>query len=124
MIKRMARLYGTVVRDENELFAAWPIGTVVGVGDVGFLTRKGKLFERWGNLDDFGIAFTTLKAPNLTDFDFIFGKRIDIRFKAAGQAPHAGSMLTHAKAVATIDFGRISSIIIVAYNDEASLANL
>lgn len=120
----MARLYGTAVRDEIELFAAWPIGTVLRVGDVGFLTRKGKLFERWGNLADFGITFTSQKAPNLTDFDFSIGKQVNIRFKAAGQVPHAGSLLTQAEAGATIEFGRSSSLVVVAHTEEESLANL
>jgi len=120
----MARVYGTAIRHEIELFAAWPIGTVMHVGDIGFLTRRGKLFERWGKLADFGITFSSQKAQNLTDFDFQFGKRIDIRFKAAGQAPQAGSMLTQAQAGATIEFGRSSSVVVVAHTEEESIANL
>lgn len=123
-MKSMARLYGTAVRDEIELFAAWPIGTVLRVGDIGFLTRKGKLFERWGNLGDFGISFTSQKAPNTTDFDFSVGNQIDIQFKAAGQAPTPGSMLTQAEAGASIEFGRGSSLVVVAHTKEESIANL
>ena len=54
----MASRYGKAVRDEIEVFAAWPIGTQVRTGDVGFLSRRGKLFERWGDLAQFGIPFT------------------------------------------------------------------
>jgi hypothetical protein len=123
-MRNMARLYGTAVRDEIELFAAWPIGTVLHVGDVGFLTRRGKLFERWGNLADFGITFESQKASNPTDFDFSFGKQIDIQFKAAGQAPIAGSMLTQAQAGATIEFGRSTALVVVAHTQEESVENL
>lgn len=120
----IAKLYGTVIRDEIELHATWPIGTALDVGDVGFLTRRGKLFERWGNLADFGIVFSSVKAPTASDFEFSFGKRVDVQFKAAGQIPVTGSPLTQAQAGATIKLSRGSALHLVAHTEEESLANL
>ncbi len=120
----MARFYGAAVRDEIELFAAWPIGTQLRLGDIGFLTKEGKLFERWRNLSDLGIRFASLKAKSLTDFDFTIGKQVAVRFKAAGDAPLPGCMLADAEVGVSIAFGRSSSILVVAHTKEESIKDL
>lgn len=120
----MACLYGKAIRDELELFASWPIGTQLSLGDVGFLTKKGKLFERWNNLKDFGINFVSQKATIVTDFDFTLGKHVKILFKAAGEAPLDGSFLTTAQVGVSLVFDRKSSIVLRAHTKEEFIRDL
>lgn len=116
--------YGTSIRDEIKLFAAWPIGTHVELGDVGFLSRKGKLFQRRANLRDFGITFSAVTATNVTDFDISLARDFQMQFKASGAPPPVWSSLLSTEVGVAIGFGRGSSVVVRAHTIESAIDNL
>lgn len=120
----MAGHYGTSVRDEIELFAAWPIGTKIELGDVGFLSRHGKLFERRANLTDFGVKYPIRKASNTTDFDFALARGFRMEFKGAGDPPPLWSSLLSTEVGVAIGFGRGTSVVVRAHTIESAIDNL
>ncbi|HUS11254.1 MAG TPA: hypothetical protein VMZ30_12380 [Pyrinomonadaceae bacterium] len=120
----MAKMYGTAVRDEIKLFTAWPIGTNISLGDVGFLTRHGKLFERRTNLANFDTTFGVKKGTTTTDFDITLARDFETRFKAAGNAPLAGSSLLTTDVGVAIGYGEGSSVVVRAHTVESSIDDL
>ena len=120
----MARRYTTAVRDETKLFAAWPIGTSVALGDVGFLSRRGKMFDRRSNLSNFNIPISERVAKNLTGIDVTLARGLKMRFKASGAVPPPGSMLTPADVGVSLAFGRRSSVVVRARCRETAIENL
>ena len=120
----LARRYATAVRDETDLFAAWPIGTTIQIGDVGFLSRRGKLFERRTNLTAFGIAIKTQQASQATDLDVRDAHKLKMQFKAAGDVPPSGSALAKADVGISIAFGWGSSVVVRAHTIESSISDL
>ncbi len=120
----MAGHYGTSVRDEIKLFTAWPIGTRVELGDVGFLHRRGKLFERRANLGNFGVKYSVSKAANTTDFDFALSRNLRMKFKGAGEPPPVWSSLLSTDVGVAIGFGRGTSVIVQAHTIESAIDNL
>ena len=121
----MARLYGTTVRDRLELLTTWPIGGVTtSLGDVGFLSRRGKLFQRRTNLEKFGIKFNVKKAAGISDHEIKLGRDLQIRFKASGKAPPPGSSLLDTDIGFAIALGRGSSVIVRAHTIESSIDDL
>lgn len=120
----MARLYGTAVRDEIKLFTAWPIGTNISLGDVGFLNRRGKLFERRTNLANFNVKFGVKKGTTTADFDITLASYFKTQFKAAGSAPPVGSSLLTTDVGVAIGFGQGSSVVVRAHTLESSIDDL
>lgn len=121
----MAKFYGTTVRDRLELFTTWPVGGVsVSLGDVGFLSRKGKLFDRYTNLAKFGIKFKTKKASGISDHEIKLGRNLQIQFKASGNAPPVGSSLLATDVGFAIALGRGSSVIVRSHTIESSIEDL
>ncbi len=120
----MARQYVRAMRDEMKLFAAWPIGTNIQLGDVGFLSRRGKLFERRTALAEFKVEAPSRRASQPTDVDITLGRSLDIRFKASGTAAPPGSLLTSADVGVSIAFGRGRSTIVRAHTVESSITSL
>ena len=116
--------YGTSVRDEINLFTAWPIGTTVKLGDVGFLSRRGKLFERRANLNDFGVKFPVNKATNTTDFDIAIARDFRMEFKGAGEPPPVWSSLLSTEVGVAIGFGSGTSVVVRAHTIESAIDNL
>lgn len=124
MAKKIFNHYGTSIRDEIKLFAAWPIGTHVELGDVGFLSRKGKLFERRANLRDFGVTFSATTATGVTDFDISLARDFQMQFKASGDPPPVWSSLLSTEVGVAIGFGRGSSVVVRAHTVESAIDNL
>jgi len=120
----MARMYGTAVRNEINLFTTWPIGTKISLGDVGFLSRDGKLFERRTNLAGFGTRFGVKKGTTTTDFDITLARNFQTRFKAAGHAPIAGSALLDTDVGVAIGYEKGSSVVVRAHTLESSIDDL
>jgi hypothetical protein len=121
----MARLYGTTVRDKLELLTTWPVGGVTtSLGDVGFLSRRGKLFQRRTNLGKFGVTFKVKTSAGISDHEIKLGRDLQIRFKASGNAPPLGSLLSPTDVGFAISLGRGSSVIVRAHTIESSIEDL
>lgn len=123
-MKSMASRYASTIRRSTELFAAWPIGTALELGDVGYLDRRTKLFERRAHLDDYKVAYSIRTAPKPTDIDVTVGKGLGIKFKAAGAAPMAGSHLLHADVGVSIKVGKTSAVVVRAHCVESGISDI
>ena len=120
----MARRYTAAIRRETKLFAAWPIGTNVSLGDIGFLSRRGKMFERRTKLSDFNISYAQRVATNQTSIDVTLARGFKMHFQAAGEAPLPGSMLTLADVGVSLAFSKRSSVVVRARCTETAIDNI
>jgi len=77
--------------DDFGYLATWFPNVVLKLGDVGVL--RDRVFEQITTLEERGISFNTSTKTAPADYEHTSSDSVSIRFKAAGDAPAAGSAL-------------------------------
>ena len=81
----IADIYTEEVHRNIDLYATWPPGEMLTLGDYGELI--GDRFERRGNLiTDFGISFKEKKYPSNANYKFASSGKVQTAFKPKAQA--------------------------------------
>jgi len=78
-------IYTREIHDNMNLYAAWPPGEMLSLGDYGILIEK--RFDRRGNIySDFGIPKREKKYPSIANYKFSSLGRVQTSFKPSAQA--------------------------------------
>ena len=90
----LANDYVNELRHELKMFPVWPPETPVTLGDYGTLTRG--IFQRRGNIGDFGITLETLPDSDSRDIEYKSDGKIEVTTLAEvqGGVPGAQGHLT------------------------------
>jgi len=97
----MAKTYTNDIHHEwVEVFAAWPIGLEVELGDYGYL--EDGIFQRMGNISDKGISGETGENDNDAAIEYKSSDEVSIVLRAKGSADASG--LVQAKASLEMSF--------------------
>jgi hypothetical protein len=84
----IAEIYCEDLHDNfQELYATWPIGNPLQLGDYGVL-KKNSVFVRLGNVSQHGIQFTTRSDPTKDDYEYKSANEVEVKSygKLDGQA--------------------------------------
>lgn len=110
-MEKLARIYTDTLKHHFEnMYASWPPGRPVRLGDYGVLDWN--LFNPLGNVGDLGIEFKTRMDDQKDDFEFRSKSGVELTFSARGSVTPAGTPL--AKATLQLDFSKESSIFFTA----------
>src|SRR4051812_18812634 len=93
------------------LYANWPLGAPISLGDYGVLVKgglfsHGTIFVRKGNIgdSDYKIAITERPDPDYKSYSFQSSKGVSVDFAAKGDVTPGGG--THINASMTVQFSK------------------
>jgi hypothetical protein len=104
--------YARELHTQFGYLATWLPTLKIGLGEVGVI-RDG-MFERVGNLDDFGIKHTDQVSANSGDLDYTSAGAVSVDFGAVGSTPVAATVPAKIEANISISFGRADAVLFQA----------
>jgi hypothetical protein len=106
--------YTEELRNKFGYLATWIPNTQLRLGDIGILKRD--RFEYYSNLNELGIPFSIRNSNEASDFEYSSKGSVEINFKAAGNAPALGQVLTTDDAGISVIFNRENAIMFIGHN--------
>ena len=104
--------YTTEIRDKFGYLATWAPNFPLRLGDVGLV--EDRVFTPVTTLSRLGIKFESREPGSASDSEHSSAGSVTMTFKASGQAPATGSLLSTAEAGITIEFRTENSVVFQA----------
>jgi len=115
----IADIYTEEIHGNINMYAAWPPGDTLSLGDYGVLI--GNRFERKGNVNnDFGVSYREKKYPSTSNYKFASLGKVQTVFKPKAQATLQG-IVNILNASLDINFSDSRSVFFNAANCSQSL---
>src|SRR5262245_37804738 len=112
---KMSKPWDLYVKEMTKRFgymATWTPGVPIELGDVGVV--RDNVFTRVTSLRSLDIPVEVRSDPTEESIDYSSSGSVSLTFKAAGQAPAAGSALVQAEAGLVIEFTRDGAVVFKA----------
>lgn len=101
--------YTSELRERFGYLATWAPNVTLRLGDVGVIDNR--IFTPVTTLERLGIAFDARISDGVADYEYVSSDSVTISYKAAGQTPAVGSLLSAAEAGISIRFGAENAVV-------------